>query len=392
MPKKIKNYKTLTILQVLPGLEMGGIETGTIDFAEYLADQGHQSLIASNGGKLVAKITSTKVKHFRLPLHSKNPLRIIVNIWQLSHLLRNNKVDIVHVRSRAPAWSTNYACMLCGVPMVTTFHGTYSFKTKLKKYYNAIMVRGDQVIAISQFIYNHIMQHYGDFTCKDNITVINRGVALEHFKQQSVTPTVRQELVDRWNMTTQHPLLVFPGRLTSWKGQLIAIEALGILKAQGLRFHAVFLGSDQGRTHYTAQMNALIKKYDLHDRVTIDQALPKMADAYGVADLTIHTSIRPEAFGRVIIEAQAMKCLVVASRCGAPVDIIQDGVTGFLHDPNDPYSLAATISQALSLDVITKNQMIDNAYNRVVENFTNTKMFKETVAVYLKALQVKPIL
>jgi len=372
---------------VLPALDMGGIETGTIELAHHLGHLGYHNFIASNGGKLTATLDPRKTSHIKLPLHSKNPIRLILNVFKLIKLIKKFDINIVHARSRAPAWSAHFACMVTNVPFITTFHGTYSLGGFFKKFYNSVMVRGQQTIAISQYIQKHIIENYSPFLRSQHIILINRGVDLKRFEHNQLTLHNQQKLRQHWNISTHDPLLIFPGRLTRWKGQLIALQALNILRQQKINFTAIFLGSAQGRQSYVNEMHALIKCYDLDGRVKIDQHCPDIIAAYQQADIAVHTAIKPEAFGRVITEAQAAKCLVIASACGAPQDIIQDGITGLLHQPANAQELAAKIKFGLQMNGAAKQQMVATAYKQVQLHYSNEIMFDKTIAVYKQALQ-----
>lgn len=379
-----------TVLQVLPSLETGGVENGTIELAIALRQEGFKPLVASRGGKLVRLLDQQGISHIKLPLHSKNPVQMLLNVFRLKAVIKAHDVHILHVRSRAPAWSARLACQLSHIPFVTTFHGTYNFHNKIKKLYNAIMVTGHRVIAVSEFIKSHILENYADYTTPEQLVVIQRGIDLEKYTRSNITPDRLKAMKTHWLVKNKAPLILLPARLTRWKGQPILIKALSILKSQGFTFRCVLAGSSQGRKDYVQELTDLIHAFDLDKEIHIDEHCPDLPAGYGLADLVVHASTDPEAFGRVIVEAQAMGVPVIASNIGAPREIIVDGTTGWLHQSGSAEDLAQKIQHVLELSHQDKANIVKHAMAKVKKEYSNQIMFKRTIAVYDELLNDAP--
>lgn len=375
----------LRILQVLPALEMGGVETGTIALALYLKQQGHDPFVCSSGGRLTERLSSEAITHITLPVHSKNPWIMIRNIFRLRDVCRDYRIDLIHARSRAPAWTCLFTAYLADIPFVTTFHGTYNFKSYLKRLYNSIMVRGNGVIAISVFIRDHILQHYQHWL-KGAVTVVHRGIDLTFFNRSQVSAEAQQALRQRWGISENAPMILCPGRLTRWKGQKTVIQAIALLHQQKKPCHGVFIGSAQGRHSYLNELKADIRRARLEDWFVIDETGPPMPVAYSLANVVVHASTDPEAFGRVIVEAQAMEVPVVASNIGAPMEIIEPGKTGFLHEAGHVGDLAQKITEALNMKPQQKKELCQKALEKVRAEYDQIHMFEKTIQVYRELL------
>ena len=377
------------ILQVLPNLNQGGVERGTLEVAQAIIKAGGLAYIACNGGTMLKNLSHSSIHFMTLPLHSKNPYHILCNIFRLYRLIKRHRIDLIHTRSRAPAWSAWVAARLAKIPFVTTFHGTYNFKTRVKKFYNAIMVRGDRVIAISPFIERHIRTHYTSGSSLKNLTVIPRGVDITLFNPSQSDLNARQNaLKDFWRLNdSQRPFILLPARLTRWKGQEVALQALTCLP--NFSGTLILLGSDQGRAQYSADLKQQAARAGLSDRVCFVSHCADMPAAYALADVVLHTSIEPEGFGRVIIEAQAMEKCVIATNHGAPQDIVLNGKTGYLVSPHDPQQLSATLSGYFALDISEKTALSQRALARVQTHFSLTQMLTKTLEVYHSLLYVK---
>jgi glycosyltransferase involved in cell wall biosynthesis len=378
-----------TLLQVVPSLETGGVETGTIELAEALKKEGYTPLVASNGGILVQKLSQDSILHLTLPLHSKNPLQMIVNIFHLLKVIKRHKVALLHVRSRAPAWSAKFACRLAHIPLVTTFHGAYNFHNKIKRFYNAIMVQGDHVIAVSTFIKNHILQNYRDYVEEERITVIPRGIDLKRYHR----PSISQERIDllrqRWHLRPDIPFIFMPARLTRWKGQLTLLKALHLLKQEKRAFQSVLAGSSQGRSDYKKELEKFLKQYDLEKEVLIDEHCTDIPAAYALSDAVVHASTDPEAFGRVVVEAQAAGVPIIASRLGAPAEVIDNDQTGWLHEAGNAQDLARQIRKVLGLTPVEKEKILKNATEKAQQEYDNQLMFRRTMQVYETLLKIE---
>ncbi|ARN84629.1 glycosyltransferase family 4 protein [Candidatus Nucleicultrix amoebiphila] len=380
MKKNLSSLQDKTILQVLPNMDVGGIEQGTLQIVEALHNVGARALVVCHGGRLIEDVVKRGGEVITLPVHSKNPLVMLKNIHSLKRLITKERVDLVHARSRAPAWSSYWASKSLHIPFLTTFHGTYNFHNPFKKFYNKIMTKGDRVIAISNFIGQHIEKNYG--LNHEKIDIIWRGIDLEVFDPKKI----KQDYRKKWGIPADHFLILMVGRLTRWKGQKVLLEALSHLTSK--KIACVFLGSHQGREAYKLELENYTKHKRLEHLVRFveNDAMPA---AYSSADLIVHASTDPEAFGRVVAEAQAMEKPVIASCLGGPKEIIKDGETGWLIEPNDPKALATVIELALNLKASQRQSMGKKGRQRVRENFSKESMCAKTLAVYAKVLGTK---
>lgn len=372
-----------TILQVLPALLTGGVERGTVDVAAAVAAAGGRSLVASSGGPMTAELEASGVPHLTLPAASKNPAMIAANALRLAALIRRERVNIVHARSRAPAWSALLAARRTGARFVTTFHGVYGARSEAKRLYNAVMARGRPVIAVSAFVAAHIQAVYG--VTADRIRVIHRGIDLDRFDPAGVAPERVARLRRSWGVPEGARTIMLPGRLTRWKGQTVLIEAVARLARRDV--YCLLVGADQGRTHYRRELEALAAEMGVADRIRLTGDCDDMPAAYMLADLVVSASIDPEAFGRIIAEAQAMGRPVLASAHGAAPEIVADGETGFLYPPGDADALAAAVGRALDLDAAEYRAMASAATARARSRFAKTRMCAATLAVYAEVMR-----
>jgi glycosyltransferase involved in cell wall biosynthesis len=334
---------TPAILQVVPGLDAGGVERGTLEIAEAIAAAGYRSLVASSGGRLVAELERLGARHIPLPLATKSPLRIWRNAALIAALAKEEGVALIHARSRAPAWSALVAARRARIPFVTTYHATYSEGFPGKRLYNSVMARGDRVIAISHHIAAHIRATHR--TGEDRLRVVLRGADARRFDPALVPPARAAALRQGWGIPAGAPLILMPARLTRWKGQAVLIEALALLPGA----HAVLAGDAQGRDAYVQSLLATAERLGVTQRVHLPGHVEDVPAALMAADVVIHASLEPEGFGRTIAEAQMMGRLVIASDLGAPRETVEHGVTGWRVAPGDPAALAAALREALSL-------------------------------------------
>jgi glycosyltransferase involved in cell wall biosynthesis len=384
---EVKSKKnSFNILQILPALNTGGVERGTIEVATFLQKAGHKAFVSSAGGFLVEELYEKGITHLTLPLASKNPWVILTNAIKLIRVIRTHHIDIIHARSRAPAWSAYIASRITKCPLVTTFHGTYNFKNPIKKFYNSIMVRGDQVIAISNFIKCHILENYHDFIREDLVTVVDRSVDISQFSRDSITQDRLENIKKLCNINTENPILLMPGRLTRWKGQIVTLEAVKILVKTYPNLLCLFVGPDQGRISYLVELKNFVNSNDIANNVRFIASLKDMPAIYSLVDLCIHASTDPEAFGRVIIEAQALETPVIASALGAPLDIIEDRKTGWLHQPGNSSELAEKILEAISLSPQEKQKITQEALKKVREYYTTEQLCEKTLQIYKNVL------
>ena len=379
----------LKVLQVIPKLGYGGAETGCYDIAHYLPENNCKSFIVTSGGELLKFVDKKKVKVFRLPVHSKNPLLILINALILIGIILINNISIVHARSRAPAWSCLFATKLTGRKFVTTFHGTYNFKNNLKKFYNSIMIRSDLTIAGSNFIFSHIKENYSKYlNDKKKLMVIFRGINIDYFDPTTKFESDEKKLLIKWNIEKDKKIILLPGRLTSWKGQEVFIEAINLVNIElGYEaFYAVVLGSDQGRDLYKKKLIRLSEQYRLVNQIRFIDHCKDMALAYKVSDIVVSASTEPEAFGRVAVEAQSMQKPIIASNIGGSNETIIDEKTGFLFDSGNAKSLSQKILKLLYLDETLLKSIGTEGRKNIVKKFNVEKMCFSTYSEYKRLL------
>ncbi len=376
--------KPIVVLQVVPALVTGGVERGTVDMAVAMAEAGWTPLVVSSGGPMVREIERAGAKHILMPtIGSRNPFTIGTNIDRLVEVIRHFKVDIVHARSRAPAWAAEAAAKRTGAHFVTTFHGTYNLgPLALKRHYNAVMTRGERVIAISDFIAKHIHQYYG--VGWERVRVVPRGIDFEKFDPQHVSPERIIQLSTAWRLPDGMPVIILPGRLTRWKGQTVMIEAIAKLKRRDVR--CLLVGSDQGRSEFKAELEALVRRHGLDDIVHIVGDCNDLPAAYMLSDVVVSASTDPEAFGRVIVEAQAMGRPIVASDHGGARETVLEGKTGWLVAPSDAEALARAIETVLELDSERREKLSEQAILHVRAHFSKQRMCAATLDVYREVL------
>ena len=371
-----------TILQVLPALETGGVERGAVQIAGATVRAGWRSVVASAGGAMVRELERAGARHIQLPLDTKNPFAIRRNIERLLHVIDAERIDLVHARSRAPAWSAWSAARRRRIPFVTTFHGTYGAGNAFKRLYNSVMVRGEPTIATSEFIARHIIETYK--VPVDRLRLIPRGIDLEKFSPERVHAHRMLQLQKDWRLPDGVPVILLPGRLTRWKGQTVLIEALTLLKRTDII--CVLAGSDQGRTNYRQELERLVSGQGLQGRVRIVGDCNDMAAAYMLADVVVSASTDPEAFGRVPVEAQAMGRPVIATDHGGARETILPGVTGWLVKPGDATSMAEALADAIDLSTEARLTIAETAIAHARENYDQQTMCDSTLAVYQEAL------
>ena len=379
----------LKVLQVIPKLGYGGAETGCYDIAHYLPENNCKSFIVTSGGELLKFVDKKKVKVFRLPVHSKNPLLILLNCLILIAIILINNISIVHARSRAPAWSCLFATKLTGRKFVTTFHGTYNFKNNFKKFYNSIMIRSDLIIAGSNFIFSHIKQNYSKYlNDKKKLMVIFRGINVDYFDPTTKFDSDEKKLLIKWNIEKDKKIILLPGRLTSWKGQEVFIEAINLVNIElGYEaFYAVILGSDQGRDLYKKKLIRLSEQYRLSKQIRFIDHCKDMALAYKVSDIIVSASTEPEAFGRVAVEAQSMEKPIIASNIGGSNETIIDEKTGFLYEAGNAKSLSNKILKTLNMDETLLKSIGNEGRKNIVQKFNVEKMCFSTYSEYKRLL------
>ena len=379
----------IKVLQVIPKLGYGGAETGCYDIAHYLPENNCKSFIVTSGGELTKFVDKKKVKLIKLPVQSKNPILIIFNTIFLIGIILFYNISIVHARSRAPAWSCWLATKLTRKKFVTTFHGTYNFNGKIKKLYNSVMVRSDLIIAGSNFIFSHIKENYSEFLKNSKkFLVIFRGINVDYFDPSTKLEIDEKKLLQKWEINKEKKIILMPGRLTSWKGQELFIEAINLVKKElGYEaFHVIILGNDQGRDLYKKKLIRLTEQYRLTNQIKFVDHCKDMALAYKVSDIIVSASIEPEAFGRVAVEAQSMEKLIIASNIGGSNETIIDQKTGFLFESGNAKSLSEKIIKAITMDETSLELIGKEGRKNIIKKFNVEKMCFSTYSEYKRLL------
>jgi len=366
------------ILQVLPALVSGGVERGTVEIAEAIAAAGFRSLVASAGGTLAAEVARVGGEHVTLPLDTKSPFGIWRNAAALAALVRAEGVALIHARSRAPAWSALIAARRTGARFVTTYHGTYNEGFPGKRLYNSVMARGERVIAISRFIAEHVAARHG--TPPDRLRLIPRGVDPRRFDPARIAPAPVLAQREAWGAAPGQPVLLLPARLTRWKGQAVLVEALARLPG------AIGVLAGGGNPSFAAELQARADALGLGPRLVLAGHIETLDVALLAADVVLHASIEPEAFGRTVIEAQAMARPVIAADLGGPRETVEEGITGWRVPPGDPAALADALARVLAMPLPLREAVGARARASVLADYSTAAMQRATIAVYRELL------
>ena len=380
----------INVLQVIPKLGYGGAETGCYDIAHYLAEQECGSYIATSGGELLKFVKKNKVEVFKIPVHSKNPILMLLNVILLSFYILIKKINIVHARSRAPAWSCYFACLITSRIFVTTFHGTYNYKSKIKKFYNSVMLKSKLTIAGSNFIFGHINENYSEYLNKKRkLRVIFRGINVDYFSQKNISILKQEKLKKEWLLASNKFTILMPGRLTYWKGHEKFIEALNILIEDYniTNFQAILLGSDQGRKVYTKKLYSLVERYSLTKKIKFISHCKEMPLAYSLADVVVSASIEPEAFGRVAVESQSMGKPIIASNIGGSKETVLNKKSGYLYKHDDPRDLAKNLNTVIQLNQEELKLMGNEGRKNITKKFDVEVMCDSNLREYRKLLK-----
>ena len=375
------------ILQVIPTLNISGAEQGCFDVANYLTKNGFTSNVATSSGYRIDQLKKNGSIVNKIPVHSKNPVTIIFNIFRILKIVKKNNINIIHARSRAPAWSCYFVAKIAKIKFITTFHGTYNFNNKIKKFYNSIMLRSDYVIAISEFIYNEIKTKYA--YSKKNISVISRGIDIKYLDPSKIDYKKVNNFLKDLNLENNSIKLVLPGRVSGWKGHKIAIEAMTYLREKSSKDFVLLL---VGPTDNLKLKNNLLQKINelkLENIVKFIGPSKEMDLVYSTADIVLSCSTDPEAFGRIPVEAQAMGKVIIASDHGGHRETIINGLSGFLYPPLNPIELANSIIKAISNEIYLDEQYKIKRRQIILDNFTDLNMCQKTLEVYNKVLRLK---
>ena len=375
------------ILQVIPALNISGAEQGCFDIANYLTKNGFSSNVATSSGYRINQLEKNGSIVSKIPVNSKNPVTIIFNIFRILKIVKKNDINIIHARSRAPAWSCYFVAKIARIKFITTFHGTYNFSNKIKKFYNSIMLRSDYVIAISEFIYNEIKTKYA--YSKKNISVISRGIDIKYLDPSKIDYKKVNNFLKDLNLENNSIKLVLPGRVSGWKGHKIAIEAMTYLRDKSSKDFVLLL---VGPTDNLKLKNNLLRKINelkLENIVKFIGPSKEMDLVYSTADIVLSCSTDPEAFGRIAVEAQAMGKVIIASNHGGHRETIINGLSGFLYPPLNPIELANSIIKAISNEIYLDEQYKIKRRQIILDNFTDLNMCQKTLEVYNKVLRLK---
>lgn len=374
--------KQPVLLQVLPRMESGGVERGTLQIAAAAAKAGFVSLVASEGGKLVQELKKSGAKHITLPFATKNPLRILSNTFRLKRILREKGVNIVHARSRAPAWSAYFASKRTGCHFVTTFHGYYSHRNTFKRLYNSVMTKSERVIAISQFIEEHLKNTY--HVAAEKIRLIPRGTDMELFDPKQVDSRRIGALRKTWGIKKEWPVILLPGRIVRRKGHLLVLEALQLLTQKN--FYCVMLGNSVGHEAYAREIARQAAASGFQEQIKLMPAVQDMPAAYAAADIVINASTEPEAFGRIPTEAMAMGKPVIATRLGGALETMIHGKTGWLVSHETPQEMAMALTEALSLAPRERSILARSCRKHIETHFSAGDMEAKTLELYYELL------
>ena len=375
------------ILQVIPTLNISGAEQGCFDVANYLTKNGFTSNIITSSGYRIEQLEKNGSIVNRIPVHSKNPLTMIINIFRIIKIVKKNNINIIHARSRAPAWSCYFVAKIAKIKFITTFHGTYNFNNKIKKFYNSIMIRSDYIIAISEFIHNEIKSKYA--YSKKNLSVISRGIDIEYLDPSKTDYKKVKKIIKDHDIKNDSIKLVLPGRVSGWKGHNVAIEAMAHLKDKSSNdFELIFVGPAD---NLKLKNNLLqkISELKLENCVKFVGPSKEMNLVYSLADIVLSCSTDPEAFGRIPVEAQAMGKVIIASNHGGHTETIINGLSGFLYSPLNSEELANLIIKTISSEIYLEDQYRIKRRQIILDKFTDLNMCKKTLEVYNKVLRLK---
>ena len=389
MSNSYSSYKNKRILQIIPSMEIGGAERTVLEITAFLKNTNYTSLVLTSGGKLIKDLEKLNIEVVRYPIDKKNPLLIIKNIIELKKLFIEKNIDLIHVRSRAPAWSAIFAARSLKIPIVTTWHGHVSNSSWFKKKYNSIMHKGNALIANSNYTAENINKIYK--IDKDKIDIIPRGVNTENFKASNFSDEEKINIKKEWKVFDQNKIiLLLPARLTRWKGHEVVIKAIGLLKKEEFfkNIICLFAGNQKGSERYIQNLKEIIASLSLDDKIKLIGQVENMPLAYQVSNIILSPSIQPEPFGRIPIEAQASGKIIISSNAGAVKETIKSGQdsTGFKVKPNNSEELAHQIKLVIKMKDEDLQEIKKRAILNVKNNFSLETMCKKTLEVYNRLL------
>ena len=374
----------ICVLQVIPNLDVSGASQGCIDIANFLSEKKYGSYILTSAGDKISEVNNFEHKVFNAPVHSKNPFIIFLNVLKIIKLIKKLNINIVHTRSRAPAWSSYFACAITGTKFVTTFHGTYNFNNPIKKYYNSIMLKTNGTIAISNFINRHIWDHYPKKN--NNIKTIVRGIDLDFFNPHECNPNQQEVIIKKFNIDKGAIKILLAGRITSWKGHMLVLQAFAKIKANTKKkIEIIFVGPNDND-----KLKNALKKFatenNLAKLIHFVGSRSDLNNFYGLVDFVVSASTDPEAFGRIAVEAQAMGKFVIASNHGGSTETVINGKTGYLFENNNPDDLCNKILDAIDKEKHTSKDTLKACIQHVQKKYSKIKMCEETLNFYNEVL------
>ena len=374
----------ISVLQVIPQLDVSGASQGCIDVANYLIENNHNCLVMTHSGKRLEDAKKKGIKVIISPVHSKNPITIFLNIFRLLNVIRKDQIDIIHVRSRAPAWSCFFASKFSGKKFISTFHGSYNFNSFIKKFYNSIMLRMDGTIAISRFIENQIKNQYS--VTPKNLKVIYRGINTKIFNSNNVNLERIEQLKKEYLLGSDSIKILLPGRLTGWKGHLVLVQAVAeVIKSVKNKIEVLFVGPEDN-LGLKKRLKDQIEDLNMTEFFHFIGSSDEMTNIYALSDIVISSSTDPEAFGRIAVEAQSMGKFVIASNHGGSVETIIDSETGYLYSPQNYRELADRIIKSIEQQKYNSSNVSEACIKNVKENYTVEAMCKETLEFYKRII------
>ena len=360
---------SFNLVQIVPALESGGVERGTIDVSNYLSSKNLSNHIISSGGNLLNEINKEFTSHCLLPVNSKNFLRYPIIAKAIANYIKENKINILHVRSRVPAWIISMISKK-NIQTVSTFHNIYGGESYIKKIYNKQMSKVNHVIAISNYVKSNIIKKYN--LEPDKITVINRGIDTDFFNDD-VHDNVKQDFLKQLNIKRNSKIILYPGRITEWKGQLNFINFVKNLDVTD--FVVLFVGSTTNSSH-TNLLKKTIYEKKLENKCKVIGSLNynKLKVAYSVSDLVISLPNRSEGFGRTISEALSMKKMILAKYVGGAYDQLNQLDNVFKMNEKELNNLNQRIKEVLEIPEENKRSILVNARQHIIDNFSLHKM------------------
>ena len=380
----MQKHQQKCVIQVLPALNSGGVERGTLEISEYLVKKGWRSVVISSGGKLVNRLTRNGTKHINLQTNTKNPLKWNNLRKKLKNVFEDEKPDIIHVRSRVPAWTAGKVAKKMNIPLISTIHGSHLASSLLKKYYNSASVNADKIIVISDYVKNNILKNNPEK--KDIIKVIHRGADIEMFNPENIPTSRIIQISEMLQLPDEAKIIMLPARPSSWKGHEILIKSFSSINNENII--CIMPGADDNG-HYVTNLRNLAKKYNVLGKMVFLPFLDDLPAAYMLADVVVAPSLKPEPFGRVIIEAQAMGRPVISFDHGGASESIKNNITGLLVEPKNEKELGNAIEKLINMTEIQRNNMANSSRKHIVNKFSLDKMNRETIKLYSEVLKIK---